>query len=221
MPALPRGPALDRDPLRPTVLGIDPGTHVCGWGVVSAQGPRLRAEGFGAIRARATAPVAERLATIAKGLREVVSRFAPTEAAIEEVFYGRDVRAAVRIGEGRGAALVVLAEAGIPVAGYANNVVKRSVTGGGRATKPRVQAMVRAILSLTEWKGPLDASDALALAVCHHHARRGAGASAATASRRPGTSIRGVRYSARIADAIRRQEALERARRAAAGGARP
>jgi crossover junction endodeoxyribonuclease RuvC len=157
-------------PLR--VLGIDPGTHVCGWGVVAAEGGRLRCEGYGVVRAPATAPVERRLATIAKGLRDVIARHAPTEAAIEEVFYGRDVRAAVRIGEGRGAALVVLSDAGLPVRGYANNAVKHAVTGAGRAEKGRVHAMVKAILGLAEVTGPLDASDALAIAICHHHGRK-------------------------------------------------
>jgi crossover junction endodeoxyribonuclease RuvC len=153
-------------------MGIDPGTHACGWGVVSCgTDGRLRSEGAGVVRARAAAPIADRLRAVAAGLREVVARHRPSEAAIEEVFYGRDVRAAVRIGEGRGAALVVLAEAGVPVSGYANNAVKRSVAGSGRAGKERVLAMVRTILGLREWDQAHDASDALALAICHLHSR--------------------------------------------------
>jgi crossover junction endodeoxyribonuclease RuvC len=151
------------------VLGVDPGTHVVGWGVVAREGSRLVARGYGTVRAPAGEPVERRLAVIARGLREVVAEHAPEAAAIEEAFYGRDVRAAIRLGEGRGAALVVLAEAGIPVAHYANNVVKRAVAGGGRATKPRVQAMTRAVLGLASLGGAFDASDALALAICHHH----------------------------------------------------
>jgi crossover junction endodeoxyribonuclease RuvC len=184
------------------VLGIDPGTHACGWGVVVAERDgRFRAEGAGVVRARATAPIAERLRAVASGLREVVASFRPGEAAIEEVFYGRDVRAAVRIGEGRGAALVVLAEAGIPVAGYANNAVKRSVTGSGRAGKPRVLAMVRAILDLRDWNAAHDASDALALALCHLHAR-------GTTRLRAGA--RGL--PPRVEEAIRAARAKERLR---------
>jgi len=156
------------------ILGIDPGTHVLGWGVVERSGSRLVALGFGVVRARACAPVEERLATIAKGLRDVVAIHRPDEAAIEDVFYGRDVRAAVRIGEGRGAALVVAADAGLSVTSYANNVVKRAVAGAGRAAKESVHRMVLAVLGLASLEGPLDASDALALAICHHH-RRGVG----------------------------------------------
>lgn len=151
------------------VLGIDPGTHVCGWGVVDRDGPRLVAAGFGVLKARASDPVERRLATIAAALRAVVAAHAPDAAAVEEVFFGRDARAAVRLGEGRGAVLVVLADAGVPVAHYANNVVKRAVGGGGRAQKTTVQEMTRAVLGLANLEGALDASDALALAITHHH----------------------------------------------------
>jgi crossover junction endodeoxyribonuclease RuvC len=198
---MPRVTAPSAPPVR--VLGIDPGTHVCGWGVVAAEAGRLRCEGYGVLRAPSTAPVERRLATIARGLREVIARHAPTEAAIEEAFYGRDVRAAVRIGEGRGAALVALADAGLPVRGYANNAVKHAVTGAGRAEKGRVHAMVKAILGLAEVVGPLDASDALAIAICHHHGR----SLAAPRSRRS-------RLPPRIEAAVRAARATERVRRA-------
>lgn len=160
---------MHQGPLR--VLGIDPGTRLMGWGVVEGVGGKLRALGHGVLRAPASQPIAARLLTLARGLREVVAQHAPGEAALEEVFYGKDVRAAVRIGEGRGAALVVLAEAGVPVQGYPNNVVKKAVAGGGRADKERVQAMVLKILGLSEQPETLDASDALALAICHYQRR--------------------------------------------------
>ena len=192
------------------VLGVDPGTHVCGWGVVAAQEGRLSCRGFGVVTAPSSAPIDRRLAAIAAGLRDVVARFAPAEASIEEAFYGRDVRAAVRIGEGRGAALVVLAEAGVPASGYTNNAVKHSVTGAGRAGKDRVRAMVRAILSLSSLSGPLDASDALALAICHHHARKMALAAGA---------VPAGRLAPRVEAAIRAMRAAEGAR--AASRSRP
>jgi crossover junction endodeoxyribonuclease RuvC len=191
-----------------TVLGVDPGTHACGWGVVTSEpGGRLRAVAAGVVRARERDPIETRLRVVARGLREVVERHRPSEAALEEVFYGRDVRAAVRIGEGRGAALVVLAEAGIPVRGYANNSVKRSVTGSGRAGKTRVLAMVRAILGdvagLADGaRGPaLDASDALALAICHHHARTAPTTPASVA--RPTSRFHAAVLAARARDRLR------------------
>jgi crossover junction endodeoxyribonuclease RuvC len=216
--------AMSGNPARTVVLGVDPGTHVLGWGVVACEGPRLVALGYGVVRAPAAASIDRRLGVIAGGLRDVVARFAPAEAAIEEVFFGRDARAAVRIGEGRGAALVVLAEAGVEVSGYTNNVVKRSVTGAGRAGKERVRTMVRAILALHGITGPHDASDALALAICRHHARSAAGAQGATA----GAGARGApaalhgpapagRYAPRVEAALRamRAQDAQRAARAA------
>jgi crossover junction endodeoxyribonuclease RuvC len=159
------------------VLGVDPGTRLMGWGVVDARGTRLTAVACGVLRAPASASIERRLALLAAGLRAVIAEHRPAEAALEEVFYGKDVQAAVRIGEGRGVALLVLAEAGLPVGHYANNVVKKAVTGGGRATKERVLAMLTRLLGLAAAPETLDASDALALAVCHHQ-RRGARTSA-------------------------------------------
>ncbi len=150
------------------VLGIDPGTRVVGWGVVERDGPRLRAVAHGTLRADGKRPLEERLVRIAAGLREVIAAHAPAEASIEEAFFGRDARAAQRLGEGRGALLLVLAEADLPVAHYANNVVKKAVTGHGRATKDQVAAMLRRVLGLDEAPPSRDATDALALAVCHH-----------------------------------------------------
>lgn len=194
------------------VLGIDPGTHVCGWGVVDRDGPRLRTAGFGIVRAKATDPIERRLATIAAGLRAVVAAHRPDAAAVEDVFFGRDARAAVRLGEGRGAALVVLADAGLPVAHYANNVVKRSVGGAGRASKTGVQAMTQAILGLANLAGALDASDALALAICHHHRAT----VPASAPRVRGGRAGGRSVSPRIAAAMAAQQLAERARKARA-----
>lgn len=149
------------------VLGIDPGTHLLGWGVIEERGRALAVVGHGVLRADPRAALPVRLGTLARGLREVVARHRPTEAAIEETFHGRSARAALSLGEGRGAAIVVVAEAGIPVTGYANNVVKRAVTGAGRATKERVQAMLARLLDLGAVPETADASDALALALCH------------------------------------------------------
>jgi crossover junction endodeoxyribonuclease RuvC len=165
------------------VLGVDPGTRVVGWGIVDGHGSRAQGVAWGVLRVAADRPIAERLAGLAQGLHAVLARYAPHEAAIEEVFYGRDVRAAVRIGEGRGALLVALSQAGIAVKGYANNVVKKAVSGAGRASKEHVLAMLTRVLGLGSAPETLDASDALALALCHvqrrHHpavAGRGTGA---------------------------------------------
>ena len=153
------------------ILGLDPGTRLVGWGVIEAGGSKSRCLGHGVLRANPRDPVDKRLATIARGLREVIEAHGPAEAAIEEVFYGRDARAAQRLGEGRGALLLVLAEAGLPTSHYTNNVVKKAVTGAGRATKEQVHAMLSRILHLESAPETLDASDALAIALCHHQRR--------------------------------------------------
>lgn len=160
------------------ILGLDPGTRFAGWGVIECTGPRIRCLGHGVLRAEAKAPIDARLAAIAVGLRAVLAEYAPQEAAIEEAFYGRDARAAQRLGEGRGALLLVLGEARLPVAHYANNVVKKAVTGAGRASKEQVRAMITRVLSLDEAPDSSDAADALAIAVCHEQ-RRGLPASGA------------------------------------------
>ncbi len=162
----------DPDADRRRVLGIDPGTRAVGWGIVERRGNRLHALDHGTLKADAKLPIERRLATIAAGLREILTRHAPTEAAIEEAFFGRDARAAQRLGEGRGALLLVLAEAGLDVTGYANNVVKKAVTGVGRASKSQVQIMVTRVLALEVPTDSFDAADALALAVCHHQRPR-------------------------------------------------
>ena len=168
---MPKDAAPLRIPGAVRILGLDPGTRLVGWGVIEVDGARSRCLGHGVLRANVRDPVHTRLAAIAGALREVIAAHAPVEAAIEDAFYGRDARAAQRLGEGRGALLLVLAEAGLPVSHYANNVVKKAVTGAGRATKEHVHAMLSRILALGEAPDTYDASDALAIALCHHQRR--------------------------------------------------
>ncbi len=166
------------------VIGIDPGTRVVGWGVVEMQGSRYRAIDHGALKANPRNDVPSRLTALVSELREVLQQYAPGEAAIEEAFHGRDPSAALRIGEARGALVVALTEHRLSVTGYTNNVIKKAVTGAGRASKEQVQGMVRRVLSMAEPPTPFDAADALAVAVCHLQ-RRGA-----TAGEAPGISPR-------------------------------
>ena len=153
------------------ILGIDPGTRNVGWGVIDIQGSRVLAVGYGTLRAKASASLPTRLLVLGRGLREVIADHRPHEAAIEEAFHGKDARSALRIGEARGALSLVLAESQLPVTGYSNNVVKKSVTGVGRAAKAQVQSMVRRILQLDGPVSSADAADALAIAICHHQRR--------------------------------------------------
>jgi crossover junction endodeoxyribonuclease RuvC len=150
------------------ILGIDPGTQVCGYAVIDTDGADARAVDYGVVRSRARdLPV--RLHDINRGLVTVIARHSPDVAVLEGAFYHKNVRSALRIGEGRGAALVAAAGAGLDVVEYAPAEVKKAVTGTGRAHKSQVQQMVRVILNLSEVPEPEDAADALAIALCHFH----------------------------------------------------
>lgn len=154
------------------LLGVDPGTHVIGWGVIELQGGCMKLAGCGAVVAPEDRVVAERLAYLADGLRGVIRRYRPDVAAVELAFFGKNASASLRVGESRGAALVELARAGIPVEEFAPSEVKKAVTGRGAAHKRQVQCMVGALLGCRPAPDPLDASDALATAICLAHRLR-------------------------------------------------
>ncbi len=153
------------------VLGLDPGTARLGWGIVEgAEEPRAVA--YGTLTTPAGRPLAGRLHALFCELRTLVARYTPDTAALEELFFARNVRTAFAVGQARGMALVALAEAGLAVHEYSPLEVKQAVTGYGRADKAQVQEMVRALLNLAEVPRPDDAADALAVALCHLHAAR-------------------------------------------------
>ncbi len=154
------------------VMGIDPGTRVAGWGVVDREGSRIKWVAHGVARADEKRPFAERLLQIHTGLSEAIREHSPEWVAIEEVFYGRNVKSAIKIGEGRGVGLLAAAQSGVQVAEYAPTVVKKAVVGNGAAHKTQVQEMVKVILGLAEPPSPADAADALALAICHCHRQK-------------------------------------------------
>jgi crossover junction endodeoxyribonuclease RuvC len=149
------------------VLGIDPGTAACGYGVVFQHGNRLRALDHGTWRTTASQPQEERLKAIYDGVTELLDRHAPTAVALEESFVGADARIALSVGQARGAVLVACAAAAVPCAEYAPARVKQAVCGYGRAEKGQVQRMVQALLGLKAPPTPNHAADALAVAICH------------------------------------------------------
>jgi crossover junction endodeoxyribonuclease RuvC len=165
------------------VFGIDPGTHRCGWGAVARRGNRFVHIAHGVATAPADAALPERLRVIADGLEDAIRTIRPKSVAIEQAFFHRDARAALMIGHARGVAMLVAARAGKPVSEYAPAMVKRSVVGTGRADKDQVNGMIRAILGLAE-APPLDASDALAIAICHASAEQHRAQIAAAAAQR-------------------------------------
>ena len=148
------------------ILGIDPGLRNTGWGLILSEGSKLAFIACGRIESSSGASLAERLRQLHDGLSEVIARHAPHEAAVEETFVNRDPQSALKLGQARGVALVVPALAGLDVAEYAANQVKKTVVGVGHADKRQVQAMIRVLLPKAEATSA-DAADALAVAICH------------------------------------------------------
>ncbi len=149
------------------VLGIDPGTAITGYGVVRVENNKNTVLGYGAIRTPPKQAAALRLEAIYRGVEELVFEFNPDCAAIEELFFNKNVGSALAVGQARGVAILAVTHAGLPVAEYTPLQVKTAVTGYGRATKEQVAYMVSMLLALTETPKPDDITDALAICLCH------------------------------------------------------
>jgi len=152
------------------LIGFDPGLRNTGWGVIATDGYRLKHVGDGVVRTDAGLSLAERLVQLHTGLTDVLARFNPQEAAVEETFVNSNAVSTLKLGQARGIALLVPASRGIPVSEYTPNQVKKTVVGSGHAAKEQIQMMVRTLLPGCEIKSA-DAADALAVAICHAHHR--------------------------------------------------
>jgi crossover junction endodeoxyribonuclease RuvC len=152
------------------LLGVDPGLRRTGWGVIEVSGPRLAWIAHGVVSPEPEAPMAERLAQLASGLRAVILDHRPDEAAVEETFVNMNPKSTLLLGQARGVALATLAAASLPVAEYAARTVKQSVVGSGGADKTQVAFMVRRLLPRAG-EVSADAADALAVAICGAHHR--------------------------------------------------
>jgi len=155
------------------VLGVDPGLRRTGWGIVAVTGNALAFVAAGTVRAPLDGELAGRLVALYEGLAEIVRAFAPDEAAVEQTFVNKDAAATLKLGNARGIALLVPAQAGLSVAEYAPNAVKKAIVGSGHAEKGQIRAMVRILLPRAEFDSD-DAADALAIAICHAHHRQSA-----------------------------------------------
>ena len=149
------------------VLGIDPGYALMGWGVVEAQGSRMRLVNYGCIETRAGVPMQDRLRTLQLGVRDVISHYRPDEVAFEELFFSHNATTALMVGAARGAAIIAAAEYTENLFEYTPMQIKQAVTGNGRADKKQVQQMVKLLLKLDEIPKPDDAADAIACAITH------------------------------------------------------
>ena len=153
------------------VLGLDPGLRHTGWGVIDVSGNRLKHVADGTVNSSPKAPLHDRLVELHDGLSEIIDRLAPDEAAVEDTFVNKNPTSTLKLGLARGVVLLVPARAGLAVAEYGANHVKKSVVGAGHADKVQVQAMVGMLLPGINISSA-DAADALAVAICHAHHRQ-------------------------------------------------
>jgi crossover junction endodeoxyribonuclease RuvC len=152
------------------VLGIDPGTATTGYGLIrEAEDGSLHVVDYGVIQTSADLSMPDRLLELFRQLRQLILLHRPETGAVEKLFFEKNVRTAITVGQARGVALLALAEAGLLVAEYTPLEVKQAVVGYGGADKNQVQQMVKALLALTDIPRPDDAADALAIAICHFH----------------------------------------------------
>jgi crossover junction endodeoxyribonuclease RuvC len=155
------------------ILGIDPGLRRTGWGMIACAGNRLIHLACGTVETNEKLSLAERLVTIHDGLTRIVDEFRPDEAAVEATFVNRDAAATLKLGQARGIAMLVPARAGVMVAEYAPNLVKKTIVGAGHAEKAQIRVMIGVLLPKADPQSE-DAADALAIAITHAHHRQSA-----------------------------------------------
>ncbi len=154
------------------VLGIDPGTAITGYGLVWGEDDNLRLINYGTITTSSDKSLPQRLQEIYRQLTVLIQEQQPAAAAVEKLFFSRNVRTALNVGQARGVALLAMANAELAIHEYTPLEVKQAVVGYGRATKEQVQEMVKMLLGLDSVPQPDDAADAIAVAICHIHSAR-------------------------------------------------
>ncbi len=150
------------------ILGIDPGLVQTGFGIISVIKNKTSMVDYGVVKPSTSDELPQRLLTIFNDIQHIIQDYKPTVMAIEEVFYGKNVKSALLLGQARGSAIVAGSGMKLPVYEYSARKIKQSITGNGNAHKEQVQFMVKAQLNMSELPEPIDASDALAIALCHH-----------------------------------------------------
>jgi crossover junction endodeoxyribonuclease RuvC len=163
------------------ILGIDPGLLRTGWGVIDIEGSRLAFIACGSVATDERAAIGERLVAIHAGLCGVIEDYRPAESAVEATFVNKDAVATLKLGQARGVALLVPAQAGLVVAEYAPNLVKKTIVGAGHGEKAQIRMMIGVLLPKADPRTE-DAADALAVAICHAHHRQSAVLKAAVQS---------------------------------------
>jgi crossover junction endodeoxyribonuclease RuvC len=167
------------------IFGIDPGSERTGYGCIESAGSRHRLVASGSLSASAGATFPDKLLFIHSGLKSLIERHRPECIAVEDIFYARNVRSALKLGHARGVVLLAASEMGVPVVEYSPAEIKRAVVGYGRAEKQQVQEMIRLLLGLDARPSPHDVADALAVAICHVHTSSNASTRLARGGARP------------------------------------
>jgi len=150
------------------ILGIDPGTAIIGYGIIN-KGRRLELIDYGCIKTSANLSTAERLAVLSRELEKLLKKYKPSAVAVEDIFFFKNLKTAIKVSQARGVILFTAANSNIPIYEYTPLQVKQAVTTYGRAEKIQVQKMVKILLNLKEIPKPDDAADALAIAICCAH----------------------------------------------------
>jgi crossover junction endodeoxyribonuclease RuvC len=154
------------------ILGIDPGTAITGWGIVKREADALTLLDYGTVSTAQGTPAPQRLQIIYRELGGIICRHQPDAVAVERLFFNKNARTAMAVGQARGVILLAVAEAGLPLHEYTPLEVKQSVCGYGRASKEQIQKLVQVLLGLDSVPQPDDAADAIAVAICHIHSAR-------------------------------------------------
>lgn len=152
------------------ILGIDPGYAILGWGVIDMKGNHFKVVDYGAVTTDAKMEMPDRLKILYNSLMDIIVRYEPEVASIEELFFNTNAKTAILVGQARGVAVLACANSGLEIEEYTPLQIKQALVGYGRAEKKQVQLMVKTILNLKEIPKPDDTADALAAAVCHGHA---------------------------------------------------
>ena len=151
------------------ILGIDPGYAILGYGIIEMRGNRFKVIDYGAVTTEAGMEMPDRLKVLYNSLMELIGRFEPEVASVEELFFNTTAKTAILVGQARGVALLACSNSGLEIAEYTPLQIKQALVGNGRAEKKQVQFMVKTILNLKEAPKPDDTADALAAAICHGH----------------------------------------------------
>ncbi len=151
------------------IIGIDPGYAIMGWGIVEIEGNRFKVVAYDSILTDKDRPMPERLMKLYSELSDVIERYRPDEASVEELYFNDNAKTAIMVGEARGVALLACEASGISISEYTPLEIKQALVGYGRAEKKQVQHMVKTILNLEKVPKPDDTADALAAAICHGH----------------------------------------------------